>query len=231
MVCWYIMPAAFPSRPLVPLTPDQSIMWNQHTIGSLDSTLYVSPELRPEDPIINDLVGVARHGFNAISRAEFVGRGTRGEVCRLGNYAIKRAHSPALPDYQVGLPALRATVTLSEGLRRLDAQTVKNSGPCYSTPMPLASLVNLDLNGTTCSTILMPYVEGEQPGKFQLNVPTAWTRKRRYRAAVRLCGADPADIEYDDSRLNLRITYDHQGRVDQLFKLDVNARSDLGVSI
>jgi len=207
----------------IPMTPDRSVHWNVHELPGLSSTLYVRPpddtSEKPTAQDIETMLAFAQQGGQYNPNAKLLGEGNYGTVHELGGLVLKRARFGNDLDEHVGLGATQAQVTFSEGLGRL---TTPHK---ITAPKPYAVLrVKPDTQTSARTTMLMSHVPGAKPSRVNIGLPNAKKRQALYDTATQLAGAEPGDINYDDSSDNLLVVK-RFGVVQSAGKLDVAATS------
>jgi hypothetical protein len=215
----------------VAMLPD-GYFWHAYEVPSRSGILYVNPDIEQNDrgkEIVDAVLTVSQHGFDAVEGAEPIGSGVRASVCRVGELAVKRfkpIFSHSAQPHVHGLLAIRASVVLQQGLERMERQLVGKSrlGPRYSAPIMYACFVR-GRESFDLSTWAMSFEEGEKLNTELPGMPTKAERIAHYDAAISLCGVDPKTIEYDNDILkNLLVRTGPDQVVTDIIKLDVMGR-------
>jgi len=206
---------------LVDMTPDATVVWREHEVSEIGGTLYL-----PDDydsgvlyTLINSVVN-ERVGRKA-------GRGNNGLTRVVGSVAVKKFNRDSAPE-DSGLPALRASVTFSEGLSRVDSTI----GMWHVVaPRQLGAFIPHEGGGSVWAMSRedsnRPRASVSHPGE---RLPDNGLRVELYRRAVAACGADPTSIGYDDRVDNLGVrtlptppTAQQPEQLGELVKYDVRA--------
>lgn len=147
---------------------------------------------------------------------------TQKSLYRTGSFLVKRFQQ--LDENVSGMPALKANVALSEGLRCIPQRNLPFAKQKYhfSAPRYYAAFQPGMVEPEGPRPVwIMDFIDGRTPGPYEM--PPDKVAFSRYHRALKACGMSYLDVNYDNAHRNTLIKASEDPSITEVVKLDLQA--------